>query len=135
MAKQSGRRSTADDAAARLVVRIEPTRKLSALENQVWVRVITAWPPDHFISSDAELLTQYCAVCEVFESARAEGDVSAMDKAGRLCIAYARSLRITPQSRYDEKTAARQGKRGLANAPASNPLIGGMAWRDDAQLN
>lgn len=125
MAKNSGRRSDADRAATTLAIVLAPTRRLSAAEKRTWTRVVDAWPPEHFIASDAELLTQYCAACVVFEAARKREDLAAMDKSGRLALSYATKLRITPQSRYDAQAAARQANRGKQNLPASDGLIGG----------
>lgn len=131
MAKNQGRRSLADLSAAALVVALEPSRKLAAAEQKSWDRVVKAWPADHFIASDMELLTQYCAACAAFELARKGRDLASMDRAGRLTLSYATKLRITPQSRYDEKSASTQAGRGKANAPAANRLIGGDEWHTE----
>lgn len=128
MAKSGGRRSLADLNAKQFQSFIQPTRKLSAFEGDVWERVVSAWPADHWIKSDADILTQYCAACYLFEGCRVEGDLAGMDKSGRLTLSYATKLRITPQSRYDTRVASTEAKRGMENEAASDRLLGGNAW-------
>src|SRR5690606_31856431 len=115
MAKNSGRRSAADLNAAVFLTKLNPTRKLCEFEQGVWDRVMGAWPADHWIQSDSELLTQYCAACKAFEQARKKELLPEMDKAGRLSLSYATKLRITPQSRYDHKGTHTEAKRGRQN--------------------
>ena len=130
MAKKAGRRSAADLAAPRFIAAMQPTRKLRADELRVWDRVIGSWPRDHWIHSDAETLTQYCAICVAFDLARKRDDLSAMEKAGRLSLSYATKLRITPQSRYDWKGAHREANRGRQNEASSERLLGGVeTWK------
>ena len=130
MPKNSGRKSAADLAAPRFFPVIQPTRKLCADEQRVWDRVIGSWPRDHWIHSDAETLTQYCAICVAFDSARKRDDLSDMEKAGRLSLSYATKLRITPQSRYDWKGAHREANRGRQNEASSERLLGGIEiWK------
>src|SRR5262245_2748639 len=124
----SGRRSAADDSAAKFIPTIQPTRKLSAAELAVWKRVISAWPLTHWSGSDAEVLTQYCSACEWFEKARRSHDYSNMEKAGRLCLSYATRLRLTPQARYSAHVADRQAERGKDNEAAADRLLGRNAW-------
>ena len=135
MAKGSGRRSAADNNAARFSAVLEPTRKLSAAETAVWKRVMGAWPVDHWIASDAEMMTQYCAACDWFEKARKGHDPSAMDKAGRLCLSYATKLRLTPQSRYITQTAGTHSEHGKENEAGADRLLGRNAWAKLPGLN
>lgn len=128
MAKGSGRRSTADINAAQFQSFLEPVRELGTDERAVWDRVVSAWPANHFIKSDAEILTQYCAVCIIFDTARVAGDFPVMEKAGRLLLTYATKLRITPQSRYNPQTVNTVAKRGRENEAAADRLLGGSAW-------
>jgi hypothetical protein len=127
MAKHSGRRSLADLNSAQFISVIQPTRTLNATEQGVWEGVITSWPSDYWIGSDAELLTQYSRLCALFDVMVSAGEVGALDKCGRLILSYATKLRITPQSRYDEKTVARRAESGKENQ-ASERLLGGDAW-------
>ena len=122
--KGSGRRSAADEQAARLVVALEPTRKLTAAERKTWNKVVSSVSADHFSASDAILLEQYCATVEAFEAARKAKDTKTMEAMGRLSFSCATRLRVTPQSRYDARAAARSIERGRARA-IEDPLIGG----------
>lgn len=124
MAKGSGRRSDADRRAARLVVRVEPTRKLSAAEKKTWDRIVSSVSPDHFTTGDAVLLEQYCAAVETYDKARKDDDRKAMEAFGRLCLSYSTRLRLNPQSRYDARAAGRSAERGRKGA-IDDPLIGG----------
>lgn len=129
MAKNSGRRSLDDIHAAEFNPEIAPTRKLLAGEKEIWARVMNSWPKNHWIHSDAEILTQYCAACLAFDGARKDRDLPSMERAGRLCLSYATKLRITPQSRYDHKGTATEAKRGQENQAADDRLLGGTeAW-------
>ena len=127
MAKSSGRRSAADLAAPTFVGGLQPTRKLTAAEQRVWDRAMNAWPREHWIGSDADPLTQYCAVNVQFDEATNDGDLSRMEKAGRLSLSYATKLRLTPQSRYDHKGVDTEAKRGRGNEAAADRLLGGEA--------
>jgi hypothetical protein len=129
MAKRSGKRSAADLAAPAYLPTIRPTRKLSATENAAWAEVIGAWPADHWIGSDARLLTQYCAFCAQLEEAIERGDPTGAGQLARVVMAYATKLRITPQSRYEPRTAARAASHGLENAAADDAdgILGGLA--------
>lgn len=92
--------------------------------------MVSAWPASHWIASDSEILTQYCAVCTVFDAAHRRDDLSAMEKAGRLALSYATKLRLTPQSRYDHKGTHVEAERGRENEAAADRLLGGVdAWR------
>jgi len=135
MAKGSGRRSTADQFAARFVSRIEPVRKLSAAERATWRRVVGAWPLSHWIVSDADLLTQYCAACDLFEKARRKHDHVNLERAGRLCLSYASRLRLTPQARYCKDVAGTHSERGKENEAAADKLLGRNAWARDEKPN
>ena len=114
--------------AAEFSVALQPVRKLSAYEKQVWGRAMGAWPDDHWIASDADLLTQYCYVCEVIDEARKAGEIDRLEKMARLALSYATRLRITPQSRYDARAAGREANHGRENEVAANRLLGGSAW-------
>jgi hypothetical protein len=126
MAKTSGRRSAADLAAGSFIPAIEPTRKLSVAERRVWDRAMRSWPREHWIESDADPLTQYCAVNVKFEDATKTGDLPGMERAGRLALSYATKLRLTPQSRYDHKGTHTEAKRGRENVAAADRLLGGV---------
>ncbi len=125
--KGSGRRSAADESAAKLVTTLEPSRKLSAAEYKTWQSVVVSVLANHFSSGDGVLLEQYCAAVEEFEKARKAGDTKTMESMGRLSLSIATRLRITPQSRYDARAAARDVERGRTGA-ITDPLLGGGRW-------
>jgi hypothetical protein len=127
MAKGSGRRSQADLNAAKLVIQLEPTHELNEEQRKVWDRVIGSWPESHWIGSDADLLTQYCAICVAFWT---HEDWSERDRLGRLATSHATKLRITPQSRYNTQTAGSEARKGRSNTAAANRLIGGFGWQN-----
>jgi hypothetical protein len=85
---------------------------------------MVSYPPGHWRPYTL-LVEQYCAACGAVETARIAKDFSAMEKASRLCLAYATALRITPQVRYDAQTAYRHAMRGRQNEAAAHTLIGG----------
>jgi hypothetical protein len=124
MAKGSGRRSNADRKAAKLVTHMQPTRELSELERAIWDCVVGSVSSNHFSGSDVFLLEQYCACLDAFETGRQAADSKAMEAMGRLSLSYATRLRITPQSRYDARAAARSVERGRSGA-IDDDLIGG----------
>ena len=128
MAKSQGRRSLADLNAAEFTSEIKPTRALSKAESAVWDRAVSSWPADHWIQSDADLLTQYCTLVVLLELAFKERDVVKADKLGRLVLGYTRALRITCQSRYDPRGAGREANRGRENEAGSDRLLCGSAW-------
>jgi hypothetical protein len=128
MPKYSGKRSLADLKAAEFISEIQPTRTLSKEEAKVWHRAVGAWPKDHWIASDADLLTQYCTVCVLLDEAFKKRELASADKLGKLVLAYTRALRITCQSRYDPRGAGREAIRGRENEAGENPLLGGNAW-------
>jgi hypothetical protein len=128
MAKAQGKRSLADINAAEFAPDIKPTRTLTAAESKVWNRAVSSWPKDHWIQSDADLLTQYCALSTMLELAFKERDLASADKLGKLVLAYTRALRLTCQSRFDPRGAGREAIRGQENAAGENPLLGGRAW-------
>jgi hypothetical protein len=128
MGKYQGKRSLADLNAAEFVSTIQPTRTLSAAESKVWHRAVGSWPADHWIQSDADLLTQYCSLVVLMDKAFKDRDLLVADKLGRLVLGYTRALRLTCQSRYDPRGAGREAIRGRENEAGENPLLGGRAW-------
>jgi hypothetical protein len=128
MAKSRGRRSLADLNAAEFTPTIQPTRTLSKEESAVWNRAVGSWPEDHWIASDADLLTQYCCVSVLLELAFKNRDLASADKLGKLVLAFTRALRLTCQSRYDPRGAGREAIRGGEVEAGADRLLGGRAW-------
>lgn len=118
----------ADLNAAEFIQPIQPTRRITKQESAVWNRVTSAWPKDHWIASDAELLTHYCAICVHLDRFMKAGDTSNIDRLAKLVLQYATKLRITPQSRYNTQMAGREAERGRDNEAADDALLGGSVW-------
>lgn len=128
MAKSQGRRSLADLNAAEFTSTVRPTRLLNKEESAVWDRAVSSWPADHWIQSDADLLTQYCTLVVLLDLAFKKRDLPTAEKLGRLVLGYTRALRITCQSRYDPRGAGRAANRGRENEAGEDRLLGGTAW-------
>lgn len=133
--KKSGKRSAADKAAKVFARRIAPSRKLSAAEQKVWDGIVAAWPREHFIASDGDLLTTYCAVRVLLNGYERVGDLDRMDKAGRLAVTYATKLRLTPQARVNKMKAGTSATAGIENAAADSDLLGSMDEWENASMN
>jgi hypothetical protein len=134
MGKAAGRRSAADRVKPRDAP-IRPARKLSPAERKVWRRIMDAWPPSHFVASDADALGAYCAACVAFEAVLPTGDLDLMGKAARMMAMLGTKLRIMPQSRTHRHAAGTAADAGRDQAPARKPLLGGMGngtWRRPA---
>jgi phage terminase small subunit len=125
--KQRGRKS----AAALAVVavdgkpnRLQPPDHLSPDERRRFVDLVSACDPEHFRASDLPLVCRFVEADALAEQAarelRTNGAVSdgraspwlvVQEKAVRALTALALRLRLSPQSRTDPKTLARQQLR------------------------
>ena len=113
------------------VSRLRPSANLSEPERDVFDRIVTACDPKHFRASDLPLLVRYCEVTALAERAATEmrsvGPVSTFgttsawltvqEKAIRAMVALSMRLRLSPQSRTDPKTLARQRTPGPERMP------------------
>jgi hypothetical protein len=125
MAKKSGRRSAADLIAAQIHAGLEPMRPLTGLEQIYWDRVLSSVDRRHFIGLDAILLAQFVEACAVYSRA---ADAKEMESLGRLILAYATKLRLTPQTRYDNRQAARTPTDEMAIVSSTQLLSGTGSW-------
>jgi hypothetical protein len=81
---------------------------------------------DRWTVADAYLIAMYASAVVAYDEAQSPND---REKAGRLALSIATRLRLTPQSRYDNRAAARTADRALdVVAGADDPLLGGAAW-------
>ena len=102
-------------------VRIEP-RAAAPDEIKVIVRdLVDSMPPDHFRAEDSHLVEQYAQSIalarQAYEHLDDEGPIGAdgkasswlivLEKAHRSSVALSMRLRLSPQSRLDPKTVAR----------------------------
>jgi hypothetical protein len=103
--------------------RLEPPASLSESERSVFVGLVTACDPDHFRASDLPLLVRYTesivladqAALELRKGAVVKGKSSpwlaVQREAIKAMVALSMRLRLSPQSRIDPKTLARQQLR------------------------
>jgi hypothetical protein len=79
-------------------------------------------------------LTQLAAAAVMADEAT---DLADLDKASRLVVTLATKLRLTCQSRLNERAASRVAEVGRADeAGALDPLLGGdIWWSDDEERN
>jgi Phage terminase, small subunit len=98
-------------------------RQLS--ERRLFVEIVTACKPTHFVPSDLPLLVRYVEALaladEAAEQLHTEGAVIngkpspwlvVLEKCQRAVVALSMRLRLSPQSRLDPKTLARQAPPG-----------------------
>lgn len=136
---QRGRKGSKADLAVidgSLGDRPSPPADLNDFEASKWAEVVGAMPPGWYSAEMAELLRGYCRHCYFIRLIDAEIDTAEKakdidqvckladkrEKQMRAVTAIARSLRMTPQSTSDPKTA---GRKKTATAK------GAMPWDDD----
>ena len=82
---------------------------LNAKERAIFNAIVAAVDPSHFRKSDVPLLHSYVqAVAMVRRLARDGNRIADWEKAARVQAMLATKLRLTPQTRLDAKTVARQ---------------------------
>jgi phage terminase small subunit len=128
-----GRKSAADLAAVpvqRERPRIEPPDQITGRAREVFVDLIEAVDPSHFVRSDIPLLVSYAQAIALHEEARekvaeegavVDGRVSpwhvVMEKQAKLISTMAMRLRLSPHSRYDARAAGRKTQKPTGPAP------------------
>jgi hypothetical protein len=95
--------------------KLTPPADLQEAERAMFVELIDACDARHFRLSDLPLLTSYIqATLLARGTARDPNNIAVWEKAVRVQASLATRLRLSPQSRTDPKTIARQPeKRGL----------------------
>jgi hypothetical protein len=93
--------------------RLTPPADLNAAERKSFVELIDACSPSHFAASDLPLLTSYVqATLLARQAAPGAGEDSNLmgvwERAVKLQAILATKLRLSPQSRVEPKTLARQ---------------------------
>lgn len=125
--KQRGRKPAVLGAVAPVIARrLDPPDDLNAAESAIWRRIVASRPAGYFEAGDAELLRAFCAASGFFEAAcrdvRERGVLVANDKGvlvknpalgavanlSSSMKALGTALRLTQQSRYGPRVAARQ---------------------------
>jgi hypothetical protein len=88
---------------------LQPPAYLNAAERALFEELIAAIDTRHFAQSDLPLLTSFVQSSLLSRrTARDPKQVVVWEKATRLQAMLATRLRISPQSRYDARAAARQ---------------------------
>ncbi len=121
--KQRGRISTA--ALSTIAIEEQSTRpsppaNLCEPDRELFAAIISGCASDHFRQTDVPLLARYCEAAVLAEKAALELRSGAVidgkpspwivvqEKAVRAMVALSMRLRLSPQSRIDPKTLARQ---------------------------
>lgn len=135
MAAQRGRKSAAEQSIVTPIAarRPAPPEDLNDFQRQIWRDVVEIRPADWFRKDTYPLLRSYCKhawqaneidklLADRFDSEDEELQaeipelLKARERESRAMMALARSMRITQQSQYDPKTAARHKE-----APGKKP--------------
>lgn len=101
--------------------RLKPPPSLSSAERAAFIELIAACSPKHFVEADIPLLVSFVQATLISRAlaAQALNDASvipAWEKAVRVQATLATRLRLSPQSRTDPQTIARQ-QRSVAPQP------------------
>jgi phage terminase small subunit len=94
---------------------LQPPSFLNAGERKVFRELINSVDTRHFVAADLPLLVSFVqATLMSRKTARNPKQIAAWEKSVRVMAMLATRLRISPQSRYDNRAAARQldGPRG-----------------------
>ncbi|PLW82657.1 hypothetical protein CWI75_08720 [Kineobactrum sediminis] len=116
--------------------RPSPPQTLNDAQAAVWRRVVGVYPPEYFRPDSFDLLEAYCRHVVSAGFLNAEIDryqpawlleddglkryktlLECRDRESRTSMALARSMRITNQSRFDERKAASTQRTTSARAP------------------
>jgi hypothetical protein len=102
--------------------RLQPPDLLSAKERRLFVELVDACDPRHFVASDLPLICAYVQAAALSQylvaAARKSDDALARwEKATRLMAMLATRLRLSVQSRTDPKTLARMRRPERGQAP------------------
>jgi phage terminase small subunit len=142
--RQSGRQSAADHERSLMCPRhdsvtnyVRPPPDLDATEHRIFVDLVAAVPGNHFRAGDLPLLVQYCRAVAMAERAVAElraggpvvdGKVNPWTivhtRAARTMVLLATRLRLSPSSRSQPSTIARQ-----------SVLSGPAPWEDQCDTD
>ena len=117
---QRGRKPSATIVALSAATDMPPRRTapsfLSNAERSLFTEIIEGTDPRHFVAGDLPLLTSYVKVSLLVRDAPSDlSDAEALtawQRAVRLQTLLATKLRLTPQTRSDPKTVAREQRQG-----------------------
>jgi hypothetical protein len=114
--KQRGRKSLAELGTLRVTgepARLDAPAHLSDPERVLFVELVAACSPRHFVPSDLPLLVSYVQATVLSRQAIATAatqpaSLALWEKATRMQATLATRLRLSPQARLDPKTVGRQ---------------------------
>ena len=111
--KQRGRKSAANLATLIDVTgtpsRLTTPAGLTKPERLLFDFIVDASPPHHFRDSDQPLLVSYVQACLMArDAAKTPAKIAIFERVVRLQVTLATKLRLSPQTRLDPKTLARQ---------------------------
>jgi len=130
--RQRGRKSADALAVVNVIAkrpRLQPPPSLPEAERSIFKDLVAACDPEHFRASDLPLLVRYTesivladqAALELRKGAVLEGRSSpwlaVQREAIKAMVALSMRLRLSPQSRIDAKTLARQVPQRIGPAP------------------
>jgi hypothetical protein len=121
--QQRGRQSAANLTTLpfnRALPRIDPPANLNKAEAKLFVEIVSACAPKHFIPSDAHLLATYVRWMLIGEKSFKKNALETFETASRMMNMLAQRLRLAPSSRMNQ----RQTSRGI-------PPIGPGPWETD----
>ena len=95
---------TVDGAPARL----QPPNDLTPAERDLFASIVASCDPRHFRACDIPLLISFVQASLLAHKMARKGDVTGWDRIARTQATLAGRLRLTPVSRSDPKTLARQ---------------------------
>jgi hypothetical protein len=93
--------------------RLDPPTHLNDGERALFVELVDACNPRHFVPSDLPLLVSYVQATllsrhAIADAAKEPGALAIWEKATRMQATLATRLRLSPQARLDPKTVGRQ---------------------------
>jgi hypothetical protein len=102
--------------------RLDPPPTLTDPERALFVEIVQACSPKHFVPSDLPLVVSYVQATllsrqAVTNAATAPAMLTLWEKATRMQATLATRLRLSPQARTDPKTIGRQMPQRIGPAP------------------
>ena len=102
--------------------RLDPPPTLTDPERALFVEIVQACSPKHFVPSDLPLVVSYVqatllSLRAVTSAATAPAMLALWEKATRMQATLATRLRLSPQARTDPKTIGRQMPQRIGPPP------------------
>jgi hypothetical protein len=89
--------------------RLKPPASLTKEERALFIELVEAVPPEHFIAADLPLLVSYIQATLLSRSSANKPDqIATWERATKLQVAICTKLRLSPSTRIDPKSLARK---------------------------